>query len=208
MLTTSDLLGALPHRPVILEAGAHHGEDTYKLATQAHHVYAFEPVPSCYVRAEQTLSDLSNVTLSSLALGGEQTTAEMYVSQGRDDASSSLMAPTEHHIHYPHISFDDNTIEVKVTTIEAWAKHHNILFIDGMWLDMQGAELSTLRSAGEILETVQAIMLEFSLVELYEGCPLWPEVRSWLAGEGFYVSQEYVYPGDYAGEALFSRYDR
>ena len=76
MITPSDLLAVLPPDPVIIEAGAHHGEDTIVLANSAAHVYAFEPVPDCYHLAEQTVDDLSNVTLSSLALSNEQTTSE------------------------------------------------------------------------------------------------------------------------------------
>ena len=48
-------------------------------------------------------------------------------------------------------------------------------------------------------------MLEISLVELYAGCPLWPEVEVWLYDHGFGVMTKYIYPGDYAGEVLMVR---
>jgi hypothetical protein len=47
-------------------------------------------------------------------------------------------------------------------------------------------------------------MLEISLVELYAGCPLWPEVRLWLANQGFQVVIEDLYSA-HAGDALVVR---
>ena len=206
MITTADLLRVLPDDPTILEAGAHHGEDTIVLAKHAAHVYAFEPVPLCFMRAHEATLHLPNVSMFAFALAdSEDALAKMYVSQGKDDASSSLLRPADHYDKYPHISFDEDPIDVRVTTIEAWAEDNQVSCIDGMWLDTQGTELAILQSAGEILETVQAVMVEFSLTQLYHAAPLWPEVQNWLEEQGFCVINEYRYPGDYAGEALVAR---
>jgi FkbM family methyltransferase len=205
MLTPHDLLAHLPVNPVILEAGAHHGEDTATLAQYAAHVYAFEPVPELYEVTERTTAHCDNVTLSKVALGGEDGMGWMHVSAGRDDASSSLMAPAEHTTHYPHIGFKPEPIPVIVSTIETWARENEVDHIDGMWLDMQGSELSALKAAGTILQHVQAIMIETSYVELYAGAPLWPEVEAWLKENGYTTAQQFIYPGDYAGEVIATR---
>lgn len=204
MLTPRHLLDHLPANPVVIEAGAHHGEDTVALAVNASHVYAFEPIPELYEVTARVTRYCGNVTLSRLALGGEETMGWMHVSSGRNDASSSLLPPAEHSIYYPHIGFKPELVAVVVTTIEAWAQTHQIDQIDGMWLDMQGSELSALKAAGTILQTTRAIMLEISTVELYQGCPLWPEVRYWLEDNGYEVVIEDLYSA-HAGDALVVR---
>jgi FkbM family methyltransferase len=207
MLTPRDLLDHLPANPVILEAGAHHGEDTVALAVNASWVYAFEPVPELHEVTERVTAPCRNVTLERLALGGAEAMGWMHISNGVNDASSSLLAPREHDTYYPHISFKPQPIPVVVTTIEAWTRAHHVDRIDGMWLDLQGMELAALQAAGSILQTTTAIMLEISMVELYDGCPLWPTVRSWLAEQGFTVQIEDLY-SKHAGDALVVREPR
>jgi FkbM family methyltransferase len=204
MLTPRDLLDHLPDNPTILEAGAHHGEDTVALAVNASHVYAFEPVPELHEVTERVTRHCGNVTLERLALGGQEAMGWMHISSGVNDASSSLLAPKEHATYYPHIPFKPEPIPIIVTTIDAWARDNDVYKIDGMWLDMQGGELQALKAAGTILQYTTAIMLEISLVELYAGCPLWPEVRLWLANQGFQVVIEDLYSA-HAGDALVVR---
>jgi FkbM family methyltransferase len=200
MISTTDLLDNLPAAPVVIEAGAHLGEDTIALARFAEHVYAFEPVPALYVLANHATAEYPNVTVAPMALGEVDTMADMWVA---NDASSSLMSPVEHFQYYPHITFVEK-IRVPVTTIASWALRENVDHVDGAWLDIQGAELAALKSAGPLLDTIHAIMLEVSLVELYENNPLWPEVREWLQMRGFQVVIEDLYSG-HAGDALVVR---
>ena len=48
----------------------------------------------------------------------------------------------------------------------------------------------TLFRPGPVLGAVNAMVLEVSSVELYEGAPLWPEVREWLADRGLHVKYQ------------------
>jgi hypothetical protein len=75
-----------------------------------------------------------------------------------------------------------------------------------MWLDMQGSEYQMLKASTKILPTVQVILTEVSLRELYEGCPLYPQYKSWLESEGFKVVIE-DFSHRYWGDALFVRKD-
>lgn len=190
---------------MLLEAGAHRGTDTVDLARRWRrgYVHAFEPVPEVYSHLVKATSALRNVSTYSVALGETPGTAEMHIGSGTHDASGSLLAPKETKQVFPELSLD-TVVEVGVTTIEAWATEHQIDRIDGMWLDMQGYELAALKAAGPIIDTVQAIVIEMSVVELYEGCPLWPEVREWLEETGFRVEIEDLYHPA-TGDALVVR---
>jgi hypothetical protein len=55
---------------------------------------------------------------------------------------------------------------------------------------MQGHEFAALRAAPRLVHTVSVIVMEVFLKELYEGAPLWPEVRGWLEARGFRIEAE------------------
>src|SRR4051812_16786630 len=88
----------LPDDPVVVEAGAHIGRDTVRLAHAwpLGHVHAFEPVPAVYAQLRRNVSHLRNVTTYPLAAAEAAGTAVLHVSGGASDGSSSLLAPAAH----------------------------------------------------------------------------------------------------------------
>jgi hypothetical protein len=82
----------LPRDPVIVEAGAHGGGDTVRLARAwpRGHVHAFEPVPSLFQRMSTRVRNRHNVSCYPLALSDKVGTAEIFVSSGASDASTLL----------------------------------------------------------------------------------------------------------------------
>jgi FkbM family methyltransferase len=186
---------------VIIEAGAYKGEDTVTLAASAARIYAFEPVPGLYAELVAATSELPNVSTYELALGGARGTWPMW----RSDASSSLLAPKYHLVELPWIKFEEDPLPVQVTTLEHWAGLEGVDHVDGMWLDMQGAELQALKAAGAVLDGVTAIVLEVSRTELYEGAPLQNEVYDWLEAQDFIVVEEQFDRGFTFGNALAVR---
>jgi hypothetical protein len=93
---------------------------------------------------------------------------------------------------------------VDVITIDEWVRRNSINKIDFFWLDLQGYEMSALQHASSILDNAIAIYTEVNLKELYEGCPLYEEFKSWLETQGFKVLAEGIYWED-AGNVLFIR---
>ena len=81
--------GSVPHRyfmqflpddPVIIEAGAYNGGDTYELARRwpRGHIHAFEPVPELFEAVKQQTSNVKNVSYYPIALGEKNGTAEFF----------------------------------------------------------------------------------------------------------------------------------
>jgi FkbM family methyltransferase len=196
----------LPDDAVIVEAGAHSGRDTVALARlfPRGRVHAFEPVPALYEELCRTASGCPNVSTYPLAIGSAETVQSMWIGAGGGEGSSSLLAPKAHLEVFPEVAFDD-TVSVSVTTLSAWAEREGLARVDGMWLDMQGQELAALKSAGSWLATTKVVVLEISAVELYEGAPLWPEVREWLAAQGFRIADESWHHTGASGDALAVR---
>jgi 2-O-methyltransferase len=180
----------IPPDPIIIEGGAHVGLDTIGMSKMwpKGYIHAFEPVPYLYQRLAHNTKKLRNVGIYQLALGDINGRSKIYLSNGTSDASSSLLKPKEHLSQHPSVLFEDS-IEIQVITLDTWAKNHSIEKIDFLWLDLQGYELRMLKASPKILQSVKAIYTEVSLKELYEGCPLYPEMACWFEEQGFRIGQ-------------------
>ena len=171
-------------------------------------IHAFEPVPALYKKLLRLKMPYHNVTFYPVALGDRIGTATMYLSTHTADpyenfASSSLLEPKEHLTYAPYILFND-TIQVPVTTLDAWAEKHGVDHVDFMWLDMQGYELPALMSGLKILATTRVIVLEVEFVEAYKGQYLFDDVKLFLEKHGF-TFMGLVTDYGWCGDALFIR---
>jgi FkbM family methyltransferase len=195
----------LPLNPVIVEAGAHIGLDTIEMSKIWINgiVYSFEPIPQLFDKLMENTINLRNVRCFNLALSEKSGITEMFVSSGQSDASSSLLIPKEHLSVHPGVVFN-SVIEVPTMTLDLWAEENMVNKVDFLWLDMQGCELSMLKASPRILRNVRVIRTEVFLKELYEGAPLYVEVREWLENHGFRVELEKLAWND-AGYILFVR---
>lgn len=204
-ISLQDISRYLPSNPIIIEGGAHTGADTVAMANQwpASVIYAFEPIPHLFEQLSRTASSFSNIQPFPFALGQVDGTSKMYVSAGRSDGSSSLLKPKEHLTVHPLVTFGEE-ITVNVTNLETFAEQNRVPHVDFLWLDLQGSELQALRGARGVLDNVQAIHAEVSLIETYEGAPLYAEIRNWLAQQGFEVAIEAL-PWKDMGNVLLTR---
>ena len=98
----------------------------------------------------------------------------------------------------------EKQITVRAINLDEWAQENKIEKIDFMWLDMQGAEYKVLKAAPKVLATVSVIFTEVSLIEMYEGIPLYNQFKSWLETKGFVVAKEEIISPD-MGNVLFVR---
>ena len=201
------LLEILPVEPVIFDIGANDGTDSIqfrKLFPKAI-IHAFEPEPSNFKKLIRRTKGLG-IQCHNIAFGTTDGKARFFVSSGTSTAaSSSLRKPTGHLTLMPHIEFND-IIEVNVRRLESWAQENSINRVDFLWLDTQGTELDILKNSGTVLQIVKAIHTEVSLVELYEGSPLYPEVKEFLLKNNFSVLEEIFYP-ESVGDVLFVKKD-
>jgi FkbM family methyltransferase len=176
----------LPRDPVILEAGAHMGFDTYGLSKvwPSGQIHAFEPVPSVYDSLVQRVMKCKNVKTYNIALGKENGTAEMYVSGGTSTASSSLLQPSKHLNLFPSVTFADK-INVQLKKMDDWLHDQNLDRVDLLWLDMQGYEVNALLGATKILQKASVIYTELCKTELYAGLVTQEDYIAFLKQRGF-----------------------
>jgi len=195
----------LPSNPVIVEAGAHKGRDTIKLAKlfPQGEIHAFEPIPHLFALLEQATAPYPTVTCYPYALGAYTGTASLHISSGSSDAASSLLQPELYISERPGIFFTE-TIDIPTITLDDWSAKYGVNQIDFMWLDMQGFEYQALSACPRILTTVSLIHTEINYTQRYAGHPLFAEYKNWLEQQGFKLIEEAPKTATW-GNALFQR---
>ena len=96
--------------------------------------------------------------------------------------ASSLFKATG---RYPIEDYKQFKITVDCDRIDHICQNLQIDNIDLIWIDLQGAELIALRSAGTMLQNVRYIHTEVSFKPLYHGQCLYEELDKFLRHNGF-----------------------
>ena len=195
----------LPENPVIVEAGAHRGRDTIKLAKlfPLGTIHAFEPIRSLFSELQEKIVDYPHIVSYNYALGSSTGMANIYISSGTSDAARSLLKPELYSSERPGVLFNEENAIVTMT-LDDWAASNNIKHVDFMWLDMQGYEYAALSAGPKILSTVSLIHTEVNYTQRYAGHPLFSDYKNWLELQGFSLILEAQKTPTW-GNALFQR---
>lgn len=175
----------LPANPVVIEAGAHIGRDTEKMARlwPDATIYAFEPVPELFKQLQERTMKYSNVHCFNLALSNREGEAVLNVSAGASTAASSLLKSYEYSRARPDVHFHE--LAVKTVILDHWAHQTDVKKVDFIWLDLQGYELEVLKASPHLLSTARALLIEASLNERFKNNPLYDEIKKWIESQGF-----------------------
>ena len=106
----------LPEDPVIIEAGSYNGEDSFRIAQfwPKGKLFSFEPVPELFQQVLKKSDLCPNMACFQKALSDQNGFATLYLSEwnGKLAGSSSLLAPKEHLICDPSVTFS-SVLEVE-----------------------------------------------------------------------------------------------
>lgn len=167
----------------LLDIGANKGQfsTVVRTCSPGAIIHAFEPLPAGADRFEALFAGDHLTTLHRVALGEDSRTAVFHVTDRED--SSSLLKPGKGQEDAFGVS-RTRTIDVQVRPLESvvnleWFPHPILAKID-----VQGAELEVLLGIRQ-LKQIDAIYVELSFVELYEGQPLFEDVQKYLDECGF-----------------------
>ena len=99
---------------------------------------------------------------------------------------SSLLNLDKCKYYHPDIVVTE-TRYIDTMTLEVFYNKHNLdeTKYNFMNLDIQGTELSALKSAGDILTNIDAIYTEVNIEHIYENCALMDEIDEYLAKFNF-----------------------
>lgn len=119
--------------------------------------------------------------------------------------SSSLLELKEHLVEHPYV-FEIRRDKVLTVTFEKFVRDNKISLEHANFLnlDIQGHELAAMKGMGNLLKNFHYIYTEVNVKELYAGCALLPEIRTFLAENGFKMAAINMSPHGW-GDAFFIR---
>lgn len=180
--------------PVVLELGAHHGNDTieiYDACRQKPLYVAIEAdprnIPTLVNRMEHR-----KVHVAHYAIADHCGTATLHLSSGPGASGSSSIRPPKEHLRcFPETEFRE-VAEVPALTLDALADRYGIRQgADLIWSDLQGAERDMIAGGQDTLRKSLYLLCECDQVEMYEGqvtrdkllelLPGWELVAEWPA---------------------------
>jgi FkbM family methyltransferase len=176
-------------RPVIVDLGAHHGEEYLwmdaKLGPLGAYIAVEADPRNCeWIRNHQPKTPRFTLIESAIAAFDGNTTLHLCDNAAKQArGSSSIHQPTGHLQHFPWCTFEMET-EVRAVTLDTLIAGQRgwvvVPIIDLLWVDIQGAERSCILGGTETLKRTRFIMIEAESVEMYEGQALKPELLALL----------------------------
>ena len=191
---------------LIIDIGANEGQFAKRFINNQNikKIISFEPLGHAYRSLKRSSATHPNWVVQNLALGNEQGQSHINVSQ--NSVSSSLRRLTEIHTKAAPNSQNIDTEEVTVTTLDKYfSNSENIALTQRILLkiDTQGFEREVLEGASDFLKTVDAVIMETSFAELYDGQALFEELHELMLDKGFKIYN--IIPGfkdDMTGQLL------
>ncbi len=171
---------------LVVDVGGNQGQYAAQLRTSGYRgrIVSFEPLAEAFsilaVRAAADLLwDVRRVALGELD-------GKLALNVAANSASSSLLPMLDRHLEAAPYSHYVRTEECPVVRLDSIAEEilgtARRVFLK---LDVQGYEMSVLRGATATLSRVAVVESELSLVPLYAGQALLPEVVTFLQEAGF-----------------------
>lgn len=182
------------HPPsLIVDVGANVGQFAQEARQLGYRgrIVSFEPLPEAFAQLQANAASDPNWDVHALAIGDAPGESDLHVASNL--ASSSLRPPAhELTIAAPSIEFNEAQ-SVRLETLDAILPS----FLDPkdrvlLKVDVQGYEDAVLRGFVEHLSAYSGILLELSLIPLYQGEPAIETVIAWLRERGF--APAYFYP--------------
>jgi 2-O-methyltransferase len=187
--------------PVIVEIGAHYGEDSLRFTEIFANpiVYCFEPDPRNIDIFRKHIVD-PRIILFEVALSDLDGEAQFFQSYDED---SSGIVPSK----YDWIESKDykekklsnsgssslkrgykkilsESIQVRTSRFDTWCKENDILGVDLAWIDVQGAERDVINGMGKEIVNIKYIWIEYGEAS-YDGSMNRQETVSFMRNLGF-----------------------
>lgn len=195
---------------VIVELGARDCREScaFSEALPAAEVFAFECNPDTLPQCRRNVAGYPRVHLVEKAVADRSGTVSFHKidpsrttttwTDGNPGASSLFRASGK----YPVEDYAQIEVRVEAVTLKDFVREMQLPTIDLLWMDIQGAELMALKGLGSELAKVKIIHTEVEFIEIYQGQPLYSEVRQYLTSWGFRL-HTFTALGRYSADAVF-----
>lgn len=181
------------HRPRakrsgVIHLGAHLGEEVPSYLDFGYSpIWLFEANPDVAEELEGKWPGDDRIHVVSTAVGDREGVTEFIVHRtAKGSVESASILPLNRLGQIVPTFESRKKLQVPVTTIDQFAKDNGLHdAVRLMTLDIQGAELMALHGAEHLLQTVDAVICEVNLIEMYSGCPLEKEIDHFFRERNF-----------------------
>lgn len=174
---------------LVLDVGANQGQFATEIRScgYAGNIVSFEPLSDAHGRLMQASNtDEKWEVFPRCALGDRDGEVEVEINIAGNSLSSSILPMLElHRIAAPDSKYQGSEI-APLKTLDSVAKSYLKRFhAPFLKIDTQGFEWQVLNGACDSLPLVQGVLVELSIVKLYEGQHLWLDLIARLEAQGF-----------------------
>lgn len=201
--------------PVVLEIGACDGGDTERFLREFRdiRIYCFEPDPRNLAILKRSIKD-DRCVIVEAAVSNKDGEAILHMSTGWPrplprwvqllglskayislrgkewTASSSIMESVPCSQDYPWLTFD-RVARVKTAKLDTWVKEENIVHVDFIWVDVQGAEGQVIEGAVDTLKMTNFVFTEYGATSTYPEAMTREQTIEMMKEHGFELIPEY-----------------
>lgn len=172
---------------LVFDIGANVGQFSSELRFFGYkgNILSFEPLSKAYIELlHKSEGDSKWEIYPRCALGDHNGEAEINIA-GNSESSSLLPMLDSHLSAAPHTAYVDRE-SVPLRTLDSIAPEYIAQFKHPfLKIDTQGFEWQVLNGAQNVLPYMRGVLLEISLIPLYEGEHAWREIIDRLEHEGF-----------------------
>lgn len=173
------------HVASVVDVGANRGQFTLLMAGlfPDARILAFEPLIEPFRKLLDVTAKHHKVRAFNAAIGPTRTTMPMNVSK-RDDSSSLLPISTAQETIFPntgHARVD----QVRVAPLGDFMDDMDLARPSLLKIDVQGFELEVLKGSADCLDAFDAVYVEASFVQLYNGQPFASDIIDYLHQRDF-----------------------
>lgn len=172
---------------LVLDVGANIGQFGEELRVGGYQgkIISYEPLPDAHAGLlKASAGDTDWHAFEPMAIGAQNGEIEINVAQ--NSASSSILPMLQSHLQAaPYSAYVDKlTVPIKRLD-DTLDEHFERSLAPFLKIDTQGYEWDVLDGAPLALEKCKGVLLELSLIPLYEGQHLWQEMIARLEQQGF-----------------------
>ncbi len=156
----------------VFDVGANEGQSAREFLRlfPGARIFSFEPTPAIFARLLSFAAAHPLVTAINQALA--DTTGKSVLNENAFHQTNSLLAANPQGSDYlgPQVLDCQSTVEVELTTLDAFCREASVSRIELLKLDVQGYELRVLKGARELLagRKIGCLVLEVTFIPLYE----------------------------------------
>lgn len=187
-------------KPIIFDVGANLGQsiDRFLSLYSSPTIHSFEPNPStfevlCKYNSHQNiftnnfgLSDKSSVSPLFFGPSSKLDSLRKYNTK-REDFNPVKMATKQHITENDLIEKINQSVEVRLETLQSYCETKKVEKIDILKIDTQSHELEVLQGAGAFLDKVSLIQIEIIFSDLYNASLTFYEIEKIIKPFGFRI---------------------